>query len=85
MSFWKCRTIQPLVFERMTQYGIKEHTWILCAKNVQSNQLGGEKELQDYELTIDAAKQICMLQRNEKGRQARLCFIDVEKRWNNLK
>ncbi len=45
--------------------------------------MGQKRSCKTTELTIDAAKQICMLQRNEKGRQARLYFIDVEKRWNN--
>ena len=35
----------------------------------------------DYALTIDCAKEISMLQRNEKGKQARKYFIEVEKNW----
>ena len=36
----------------------------------------------DHQLTIDMAKQICMLQRSEKGREFREYFIEVEKQWN---
>ena len=36
----------------------------------------------DYQISIDMAKQICMIQRNEKGRQYRQYFLDLEKAWN---
>lgn len=35
----------------------------------------------EYQLSLDAAKQFCMVERNDKGKQARLYFIDVEKKW----
>jgi phage anti-repressor protein len=36
------------------------------------------QELQDYALTLNCAKEICMIQRNERGKQARQYFIDCE-------
>ena len=36
----------------------------------------------DYQITVDMAKQICMIQRSEKGRQYRQYFLDLEKAWN---
>lgn len=66
-------------FERMTQYGLEEGVDYLGCKVF--NALA-RQELQDYQLTIDAAKQISMLQRNDKGLQARKYFIEVEKAWN---
>ena len=37
----------------------------------------------DAILTIDMAKEICMLQRNEKGKQARQYFLQLERDWNS--
>lgn len=36
----------------------------------------------DYQISVDMAKQICMIQRSEKGRQYRQYFLDLEKDWN---
>jgi phage anti-repressor protein len=40
---------------------------------------GVYQDIGDYLLTIDAAKHIAMVQRNEKGKQARNYFINIEK------
>lgn len=37
----------------------------------------------DAAVSIDMAKEICMLQRNEKGKQARQYFLQLEKDWNS--
>lgn len=37
----------------------------------------------DHNLSIEMAKQLCMLARNEKGKQAREYFIQVEREWNS--
>ena len=44
---------------------------------------GAKRELQDYAITIDMAKELSMLSRSEKGKQARKYFIQIEKAWNS--
>ena len=41
------------------------------------------REVIDHKLTIEMAKQLCMLARNDKGREAREYFIQVEREWNS--
>lgn len=43
---------------------------------------GAFRELDDYRITVDMAKQFCMMSRTEKGKSIRQYFIDLEKVWN---
>ena len=73
-------------FERMTQYGLTEGEDFNPLKSLRVQTEGNrevQREIDDYQLTIDTAKQIAMLQRNEKGTQARKYFIQVENAWNS--
>lgn len=68
-------------FHRMCEYGFAEnHDFRFYSK--MSNTSGG-RPAQDAQITIDMAKELCMLQRNEKGKQARQYFIQLEKDWNS--
>ena len=67
-------------FPRMCEYGFAVNTDYtpVIFDHPQNNQ-----PTTDYVLTIDMAKEISMLQRNEKGKQARQYFIQLEKAWNS--
>lgn len=66
-------------FKRMCEYGFSEGQDF---SPFLTESTGG-RPAQDAQLTIDMAKEICMLQRNERGKQARQYFIQLEKDWNS--
>ncbi|MDY5247382.1 MAG: antA/AntB antirepressor family protein, partial [Ligilactobacillus salivarius] len=59
--------------------------YVPCTLSTQQNQYGGTKELDDYTITIDMAKQLAMMVRSERGKQYRLYFLDLERKWNDPK
>lgn len=69
-------------FPRMCEYGFNEGQDYLSILRNRSDSLPG-KPLTDHELTIQMAKEICMLQRTEKGKQFRRYSIQVEEAWNS--
>lgn len=66
-------------FARQLQFGFEENTDYTGRKVF--NTLA-KQELQDYELSVDMAKQICMVQKNENAKKIRQYLIDLEKAWN---
>lgn len=64
--------------DRMCEYGFEESKdfWTKMSEST------GGRPSTEYELTIDMAKQICMIQRTPEGRECRQYFIDLEKAWN---
>jgi phage anti-repressor protein len=65
--------------KRMFSYGLIENVDFTTVNFLTVVNNSGTKEIGDYLLTIDAAKHIAMVQRNEKGKQARNYFINIEK------
>lgn len=71
-------------FPRMASYGFEENAdYILVTQKKETNNPKNPvTEFTDYQISVDMAKQICMIQRSEKGRQYRQYFLDLEKAWN---
>lgn len=71
-------------FPRMCEYGFVENEdYILVAqKRATNNPKNPFTEINDYLMRISMAKELSMIQRTEKGKQARLYFIECEKRLN---
>ena len=68
-------------FDRICEYGFTELDYKKCFPNLESGCNGGQNMV-DYQISVDMAKQICMIQRSDKGRQYRQYFLDLEKAWN---
>lgn len=66
-------------FPRMCEYGFTEGEDF---SSFLSESTGGRPST-DHQLTIPMAKEICMLQRSEKGKQFRQYFISIEEKWNS--
>lgn len=69
-------------FPRMCEYGFEENIdFVVTDKNVH-NSNGGKQSIINHQLTIPMAKEICMLQRSDKGKEFRQYFIRIEEQWN---
>ncbi len=70
---------------RMIEYGFTEGEDFNVVKNDRVQIEGGrevKREVTDYDISMDMAKQICMIQRTPEGKQVRQYLIDLEKAWN---
>lgn len=72
-------------FERQLQFGFAEgedYTSVKVLTEVQNNGGVQKRELTDYQISVDMAKHICMVQKNDKAKQVRQYLIELEKAWN---
>lgn len=72
-------------FSRMCEYGFESGKDFNLLKNERVQNEGGRqvsREVVDHQLTIQMAKEIAMIQRNDKGKEARQYFIHIEEAWN---
>ena len=65
-------------FPRMCEYGFEEGKDF---SSILSKSTGGRPQ-QNHQLTISMAKELCMLQRTQRGKECREYFIKVEEAWN---
>jgi anti-repressor protein len=65
--------------DRIQQYGFVEGTDYRVFQEIAKNPQGG-RPLTEYEVTLGMAKELSMVERNDRGHQARLYFIDCERK-----
>lgn len=70
-------------FERMCDYGFINGTDFITVSQKRLTAQGNTTTFIDHHLKLDMAKEIAMLQRTEKGKQARQYFLQLEKMWNS--
>jgi len=81
-SNWIKRLIYDFGFLEGSDYKIIEYDY---RGNIISESDNQRVSKRDYAITLDMAKEIAMLQRNDKGRQARQYFIESEKELTAIK
>ena len=69
-------------FKRMCEYGFIEGKDYYSFLSNRSDGLAG-KPRTDHQLTLDMAKELCMIQRTEVGKLCCEYFIEIEKKWNS--
>lgn len=77
-EFLEVKTPYKDWFPRMVEYGFTENVDFISLAQKCAKPNGGRPKT-DHALTLDMAKEISMIQRTEKGKQARQYFIEVEK------
>lgn len=82
-AFLEVKTRYNDWFSRMKEYGLEENIDYQALTQKRVTAQGNMVDQVDHVLTIDTAKEISMIQRNKKGKQARQYFIQVEKAWNS--
>lgn len=73
------------ITNRISEYEFIENQDYILLSNLgkQTSGRGGHNR-KDYHLTLDTAKELAMVERNEKGRQIRRYFIECEKKLRNM-
>lgn len=73
-------------FERMCEYGFTENIDFNSVKIDEVRKEGNrtvKRQLNNHILKLNMAKELCMLARNERGKEARQYFIKCEESWNS--
>ncbi len=85
-EFLQVKTPYTMWFERMCEYGFVEGVdfWTANKNVIRADGAEMPQKQINHDMTIDMAKEISMIQRNERGKQARLYFIECEKRLKSI-
>ncbi|WP_245289529.1 antA/AntB antirepressor family protein [Bartonella henselae] len=67
------------ITDRINKYNLLENQDFVCFPILGSKGRGGHNR-KDYHLTLSVAKELSMVENNKKGREARLYFIECERR-----
>jgi phage anti-repressor protein len=71
------------ITDRISEYELAEGEDFVIASQIREAKTRGGHNRKDYHLTLDTAKELAMVERNEKGRQIRRYFIECEKKLRN--
>jgi anti-repressor protein len=79
-AFLEVETPYRLWFPRMCEYGFAEDADFTPYIFVHPQ---NKQEVTDHAIKIDMAKELCMIQRTDKGKECRQYFISIEEKWNS--
>jgi anti-repressor protein len=83
-EFLEVKTAYKDWFPRMVDYGFVENVdFVVITEKVEAQKRARTYEQTDHHLKLDMAKEIAMIQRSERGKQARQYFLHLEKMWNS--
>lgn len=75
------RDFSNWIRSRIKQYQFEENQdFVLVRQNGRTKKRGGDTRSKEYYLTLDMAKELAMVERNQKGREARQYFIECERK-----
>ena len=78
------RKFSDWIKQRIEHYEFVENEEFICFhKFVKANKYGN-KNLKEYYLSVDMAKELCMIENNQTGKKLRKYFIEVEKRYRSI-
>lgn len=79
-SFLECKKdFSSWIKDRIAKYGFEENQDFVVFTQIGENLNGGRPAI-DYHLTLDMAKELSMVERNDKGKQARQYFLACERK-----